>query len=424
MNVLINEELLERLFSPYGNVIDCVVKQYSVMPDTGKQCGYGFVFFVDMAAVDAAIKGTKDVLVENIHFDCALSHDSSTRMHPHSRFHHHAQEVVNTVSASSSTDGTTNSDASQGNNGLSGLRPYPSNSSPPNMSPTAVSPIAGVPPPFGFYPMPATAMSMMQSPYPHAPMMYHANMGKGVPMGFAPLAIPAPLALPMGFAPTLSNNSSPQNVISSAKKTEGAENKKQEPSAETSAPEAKTTTVHQVSPPIYPTAPGLSPEQQSMGSPEGFVLPQQFGYAVMPPHFQQQQMLAPYPMMPQHFVPPPSAQMTGSAAGFYSTQQHHAQMMLYHQQQLMQQQYFQKPPPLQMPSSGHAAGYQQQHQRSSYNQRNGQHHHAKTFSNNYHQNQHHNRGGSPSSLLQQQPAHPFPQFVAVTTMDSTHVPSS
>jgi hypothetical protein len=77
----INEALLEDIFSAYGKVLDCVVKQYSLLPEAGKQSGYAFVFYESMEAVDAAIAATKDHnLVQQIQFECTLSHDSHHRL--------------------------------------------------------------------------------------------------------------------------------------------------------------------------------------------------------------------------------------------------------------------------------------------------------------------------------------------------------
>jgi hypothetical protein len=79
--LVVNEELLYEMFSSYGTVLDCVIKQYTLVPEASKQCGYGFVFYEDMAAVENAIASTKDVIIRNIQFDCTLSHDSHNRLH-------------------------------------------------------------------------------------------------------------------------------------------------------------------------------------------------------------------------------------------------------------------------------------------------------------------------------------------------------
>lgn len=77
----INEALLEDIFSAYGKVLDCVVKQYSLLPEAGKQSGYAFIFYESMEAADAAIAATKDHnLVQQIQFECTLSHDSHHRL--------------------------------------------------------------------------------------------------------------------------------------------------------------------------------------------------------------------------------------------------------------------------------------------------------------------------------------------------------
>lgn len=77
----INEALLEDIFSAFGKVLDCVVKQYSLLPEAGKQSGYAFIFYESMDAVEAAIAATKDhSLVQQIQFECTLSHDSHHRL--------------------------------------------------------------------------------------------------------------------------------------------------------------------------------------------------------------------------------------------------------------------------------------------------------------------------------------------------------
>lgn len=95
-NLTVNEELLGDIFSAFGKVLDCVVKQYTVISEANKQCGYGFVFYEDMAAVNIAITSTKDILLRNIQFDCTLSHDSHNKIRQGS--------TVNPFSASPKND--------------------------------------------------------------------------------------------------------------------------------------------------------------------------------------------------------------------------------------------------------------------------------------------------------------------------------
>lgn len=77
VRIKINEEQLDRIFSQFGTVKDCIVKQYALTSEPPKQCGYGFVFFEDEASVDRAVRQSNLSLIENIHFDCKMSHHTA-----------------------------------------------------------------------------------------------------------------------------------------------------------------------------------------------------------------------------------------------------------------------------------------------------------------------------------------------------------
>eukprot|EP01033_Poteriospumella_lacustris_P003404 gene3404-2517_t len=81
--VNITEEILDNVFSQYGEVEDCTIKHYAVAADTGKHSGYGFVYFEEASAALKAIETINGELhghVQGIIFDCHMSHDSARRM--------------------------------------------------------------------------------------------------------------------------------------------------------------------------------------------------------------------------------------------------------------------------------------------------------------------------------------------------------
>lgn len=108
--LVVNEELLDEIFSSYGTVLDCVIKQYPLIPEASKQCGYGFVFYEDMTAVENAVASTKDVLIRNIHFGCTLSHDSHNRLNvPNPSSSLSLQHTLSGYSQASSVDPSSSS---------------------------------------------------------------------------------------------------------------------------------------------------------------------------------------------------------------------------------------------------------------------------------------------------------------------------
>lgn len=94
-----DEVLLDRVFSRFGTVADCVVKQYAAAAHPRpRQCGYGYVNFQDLESAKRAIaclSGEYVRDIENMRFDCKLSRDSE----------HLLQESVATPSSTTSEDG-------------------------------------------------------------------------------------------------------------------------------------------------------------------------------------------------------------------------------------------------------------------------------------------------------------------------------
>lgn len=92
MQAPVNEEILTRLFSSYGEVLDCVVKTFvthSLANNQEKQGGYGFVAFDSKEVVQKLITEgtiTFPYVVEGsnqevqIHCDCKLSKATATRL--------------------------------------------------------------------------------------------------------------------------------------------------------------------------------------------------------------------------------------------------------------------------------------------------------------------------------------------------------
>lgn len=80
----VNETLLHRIFSRFGEVADCVVKQYEIAHQPrAKQCGYAYVYFLDVAAAKRAISslcGDRREEIESIRMDCKLSLESAQKL--------------------------------------------------------------------------------------------------------------------------------------------------------------------------------------------------------------------------------------------------------------------------------------------------------------------------------------------------------
>lgn len=79
----VNEEVLDNIFSEYGEVDDCTIKHYAIAADTGKYSGYGFVYFLEVTDALRAIQVINQELqghVQGLVIDCHLSHDSADRL--------------------------------------------------------------------------------------------------------------------------------------------------------------------------------------------------------------------------------------------------------------------------------------------------------------------------------------------------------
>jgi hypothetical protein len=79
----VNEEVLDNIFSEYGEVDDCTMKHYAIAADTGKHSGYGFVYFVEVASALRAMQVLNQELhghVQGLIIDCHMSYDSADRL--------------------------------------------------------------------------------------------------------------------------------------------------------------------------------------------------------------------------------------------------------------------------------------------------------------------------------------------------------
>lgn len=80
----VNEALLHRIFSRFGEVADCVVKQYEITQHPrAKQCGYAYLYFFDIASAKRAISslsGERKEEIESIRMDCKLSLESAQKL--------------------------------------------------------------------------------------------------------------------------------------------------------------------------------------------------------------------------------------------------------------------------------------------------------------------------------------------------------
>lgn len=77
---VINEEVLDSIFSSFGEVADITIKRY-VHDTTGQvQSGYGFVFFYDSSAAAAAVKRIRKVLIHGVTYDSSLSYRSEKEL--------------------------------------------------------------------------------------------------------------------------------------------------------------------------------------------------------------------------------------------------------------------------------------------------------------------------------------------------------
>lgn len=70
-----NEDLLTRHFSHFGNVEDCVIKQYNLSVNPHRQSGYGFVYYRTEEEALGAIHAVKNSIIDGIKFDCGFSRE-------------------------------------------------------------------------------------------------------------------------------------------------------------------------------------------------------------------------------------------------------------------------------------------------------------------------------------------------------------
>mmetsp|Transcript_11655 Transcript_11655/g.8515 ORF Transcript_11655/g.8515 Transcript_11655/m.8515 type:complete len:485 (-) Transcript_11655:911-2365(-) len=75
---VINEAFLSNEFSKFGEVQDCVIKQYCSTPSSGspRQYGYAFVYYRTVDAAQAALSHLqRESIMNNVKYACNLSHD-------------------------------------------------------------------------------------------------------------------------------------------------------------------------------------------------------------------------------------------------------------------------------------------------------------------------------------------------------------
>lgn len=74
LQIVINEELLDLLFSQFGEVADVCIKRHNYNDrDDYKQRGYGFVYFLERRAAMLALLTLDKATLDGIHFECDLS---------------------------------------------------------------------------------------------------------------------------------------------------------------------------------------------------------------------------------------------------------------------------------------------------------------------------------------------------------------
>lgn len=77
---IINEEVLDSIFSVYGEVADITIKRYIRDLDGQVQSGYGFIFFLNSNAASTAVKKIKKVLIQGVTYDSSLSYRSEKEL--------------------------------------------------------------------------------------------------------------------------------------------------------------------------------------------------------------------------------------------------------------------------------------------------------------------------------------------------------
>lgn len=67
-----NEELLESIFSQFGDIADVLVKRQILSSEPVQLSGYGFVFFHETSSAMKAVSIIKGLVIDGIFFECAL----------------------------------------------------------------------------------------------------------------------------------------------------------------------------------------------------------------------------------------------------------------------------------------------------------------------------------------------------------------
>lgn len=72
----VTEEVLSIIFSPYGEVADCVVRRCVCDQASETQNGYGFVYFHSIEIARNAVDAIQKTTINGVFFDCDISHRS------------------------------------------------------------------------------------------------------------------------------------------------------------------------------------------------------------------------------------------------------------------------------------------------------------------------------------------------------------
>eukprot|EP01042_Synura_sphagnicola_P024482 gene24482-31331_t len=78
LNVQLNEMLLEEIFTQYGPVADCTIKEYNVNLDLRTVSGYAFVYYYSVDIANAAIQGINQntgYLSDIVHFRANFAYE-------------------------------------------------------------------------------------------------------------------------------------------------------------------------------------------------------------------------------------------------------------------------------------------------------------------------------------------------------------
>lgn len=83
MDILVNEDLLDKIFSAYGEIMDVTIKKHVIDNSRKNQSGYGFVFYPSYDQAMNAIHNTKKLTLNGITYDCNLTHRSEDQLKKH-----------------------------------------------------------------------------------------------------------------------------------------------------------------------------------------------------------------------------------------------------------------------------------------------------------------------------------------------------